>query len=331
MRLSKFILSRLAVWFLTIFVGITVIFFLQRMMPSDPVEQMIGRMMSMGSSMTPEEIDAIRESLNLQYGLSGSLWEQYMATLSRLVRFDFGISLSSYPMQVKDIIGQALPYTAVLMLMTTILSWIIGNIIGLLAGFKKDKWYSKTLETISMCIYPVPYFIVALVILILMAHVKRWFPLVPSFSGFTFSWAWLKSAIYNAFMPALSLMLVGTGWWIISMKSLSSNVSEEEYVTYARLKGLSEGTIGYRYVFRNSILTQVTALALHIGSAFGGSLMCEIIFSYPGVGMMINKSISNGDYNLLMGIIFISIFAIATATLIVDLIYPLLDPRVRYS
>lgn len=331
MRLTKFVLSRLVVWFLTIFVGITVIFFLQRMMPSDPVEQMIGRMVSMGSSMTPEEIDVIRESLNLQYGLSGSLWEQYAAMLGRLVQFDFGVSLSNYPMQVKDIIGQALPYTAVLMLTTTILSWIVGNVIGLLAGFKKEKWYSKTLETISMCIYPVPYFIVALVVLILMAHVKRWFPLVPSFSSFTFSWTWIRDAVYNAFMPALSLMLVGTGWWIISMKSLSSNVSEEEYVTYGRLKGLSERCIGYRYVFRNSILTQVTALALHIGSAFGGSLMCEIIFSYPGVGMMINKSISNGDYNLLTGIIFISIFAIATATLVVDLIYPLLDPRVRYS
>lgn len=299
------------------------------MMPSDPVEQMISRMVSMGSSMTPEELDVVRDSLNLQYGLSGSVWEQYVVTLTRLIRFDFGLSLSNYPMLVKDIIGQALPYTAVLMLTTTILSWIIGNIIGLLAGFKKEKWYSKMLETISMCIYPVPYFIVALVILILMSHVMRWFPLMPSFSEFTFSWGWLKDAIYNAFMPALSLMLVGTGWWIISMKSLSSNIAEEEYVTYGRLKGLSERSIGYKYVFRNSILTQVTALALHIGSAFGGSLMCEIIFSYPGVGMMINKAISNGDYNLLTGIIFISIFAIATATLVVDLIYPLLDPRVR--
>ena len=182
-----------------------------------------------------------------------------------------------------------------------------------------------------MCIYPIPYFIIALIMLIMMAHINNWFPLIPSFTNFTFSWEWFCSALYNSFMPALSLMLVGTGWWIISMKSLSSNVSEEEYVAYGRLKGLSEVSIGYRYVFRNSILTQVTALALHIGSAFGGSLMCEIIFSYPGVGMMINKAISNGDYNLLTGIIFISIFAISTATLFVDLIYPLLDPRVRYN
>lgn len=331
MRFAKSVFSRILVWFLTIFVGITIIFFLQHLMPSDPIEQMINRMVSKGNSMTPDEINAVRETLNLQYGLSGSLWEQYVAMLGRLIRFDFGLSISNYPTPVKDIIGQALPYTAVLMLTTTILSWIIGNIIGLLAGFKKEKWYSKTLETISMCIYPIPYFIIALIMLIMMAHVNNWFPLIPSFTSFTFSWSWFGSAIYNSFMPALSLMLVGTGWWIISMKSLASNVSEEEYVAYGRLKGLSEVSIGYRYVFRNSILTQVTALALHIGSAFGGSLMCEIIFSYPGVGMMINKAISNGDYNLLTGIIFISIFAISTATLVVDLIYPLLDPRVRYN
>ncbi len=115
------------------------------------------------------------------------------------------------------------------------------------------------------------------------------------------------------------------------MKSLSSSVSEEEYVNYGRLKGLSQTTLAYRYVFRNSILTQVTALALHIGGAFSGSLMCEIIFSYPGVGQLVSTAISNSDYNLLTGLIFVSIFAVATSTLIVDLIYPFFDPRIRFG
>ena len=328
-RLAKFILTRVLVWLLTIFVGITVVFFIQRMMPSDPINNMIGKMLSMGTTMSPEEIEILRENLSVQYGLSGSLVEQYGAMLARLAHFDFGISMTNYPTPVAAMIAQALPYTVCLLLTTTILSWIIGNVIGLLAGFKKEKWYSKLMETVSMCIYPIPYFMVALVIMILMAYVKRWFPLVPSFGEFEFTWAWLSKAIQNSFMPALSLMLVGTGWWIISMKALSSNVAEEEYVNYGRLKGLTEATIGYRYVFRNSILSQVTALALHIGGAFGGSLMCEIIFSYPGVGQLINTAINNSDYNLLTGVIFISIFAVATATLLIDLIYPLIDPRIR--
>ena len=331
MRLTKFILSRILVWFLTILVGITVVFFLQRLMPSDPINNMISKMRGMGTTMTPEEIEILRESLATQYGLTGTLFEQYLAMLQRLVHFDFGVSLANYPTPVAQMIGQALPYTVCLLMTTTILSWIIGNAIGLLAGFKKNKWYSKTLETVSMCIYPTPYFMVALVIMILMAYVKQWFPLVPSFDDFTFTWAWFSDAVYNSFMPALSLMLVGTGWWIISMKALSSNVAEEEYVNYGRMKGLTEATIGYRYVFRNSILSQVTALALHIGGAFGGSLMCEIIFGYPGVGQMVNTAINNSDYNLLTGVIFISIFAVATATLLIDLIYPLIDPRIRNS
>lgn len=331
MRLTKFILSRLLAWFLTILVGITVVFFLQRMMPADPVEGMISKMTSMGTTLSPEEIENMRATLARQYGLEGSLFEQYVEALKRLAHFDFGLSMTNYPTTVASMIAQALPYTLCLLLVTTILSWIIGNAIGLLAGFKKEKWYSKLMETISMCIYPIPYFMVALVIMILMAYVKRWFPLVPSFGEFEFSWAWLNKAIYNSFMPALSLMLVGTGWWIISMKALSSNVAEEEYVNYGRLKGLTEATIGYRYVFRNSILSQVTALALHIGGVFGGSLMCEITFSYPGVGQLINSAIYNSGYNLLTGVIFISIFAVATATLLIDLIYPLIDPRIRNS
>lgn len=331
MRLSKFVLTRLMVWVLTILVGITVVFFIQRLMPSDPVETMITKMISKSTTMSPEQIEVMRSSLAKQYGLEGPLLEQYIQTMKNLLSFDFGLSIANYPMPVATMLSQALPYTACLLITTTILSWIIGNAIGLLAGFKKEKWYSKTLETISMCIYPTPYFMVALVIMILMAYVKRWFPLVPSFGTFELTCEWIKNAIHNSFMPALSLMLVNTGWWIISMKSLSSNVAEEDYVNYGRLKGLTEATIGYRYVFRNSILTQVTALALHIGGAFSGSLMCEIIFSYPGVGQMVNTAINNADYNLLTGVIFISIFAVATATLLVDLIYPLIDPRIRYN
>ena len=331
LKLWKFALTRIALWFLTILVGVTIVFFIQRILPSDPIEAMIGKIVTMGSTMTPESIQAIRESLMKQYGLSGTLLEQYGATIVRMMTLDFGPSMSSYPMEVSAMIGQALPYTVGLLLSTTLLSWIIGNAIGLLAGFKKNKWYAKALETVSMCIYPMPYFIIALIIMIMCAYINRWFPLIPSMPAFEPTLAWIKGIVYNSFMPALSLMLVGTGWWIISMKSLSSNVAEEDYVNYGRLKGLRESTIGYRYVFRNSILSQVTALALNIGGVFSGSLMCEIIFDYPGVGQLISKAIYNADYNLLIGLITISIIAVATATLIIDLIYPFLDPRIRYS
>ena len=127
------------------------------------------------------------------------------------------------------------------------------------------------------------------------------------------------------------MLLLGTGWWIISMKSLASTTSEEDYVMFARYRGLSEGTIGKNYVFRNSILTQITALAMSLGGVFGGSIMTEIIFGYPGVGTLIQNAILQSDYNMILGCITISIVAISTATLIVDLVYPFIDPRIRYG
>lgn len=332
MKFLKLVLTRLLIWALTIWVGVTIVFILQRIMPSDPVEVMISKISAVGARVTPEEIDATRSVLQKQFGLEGTLFEQYVLSMRRLLTFDFGPSFAMYPSKVMDLIGNSLPYTVGLLLFTTLFSWVIGNTIGLLAGFKKNKWYSKMLETVSLCIYPIPYFIMALVLLILFSYVYRYFPLMATLpTKFEFSLDWLSKVVYNSFMPALSLILLGSGWWIISMKSLSSNISEEDFVSYGRMKGLKESTIGYRYVFRNSILSQVTMLALNMGSVFSGSLMTEILFGYPGVGMLLQNAITSSDYNLMLGLITISIFAVATATLIIDLIYPLLDPRIRHG
>jgi len=332
LKFLKTVLTRILIWALTIWVGISIVFVLQRIMPSDPVETMISKITTVGTRVTPEEIEATRAVLQRQFGLEGTLYEQYLLSMRRLLTLDFGPSFAMYPTKVLDLISVSLPYTVGLLLFTTLFSWTIGNIIGLLAGFKKNKWYSKLMETVSLCIYPIPYFIMALVLLILFAYVNKWFPLMATLPArFSFSWDWVSKVVYNSFLPALSLVLLGSGWWIISMKSLSSNVAEEDFVAYGRMKGLREITIGYRYVFRNSILSQVTALALSMGSVFSGSLMTEILFGYPGVGMLLQNAITSSDYNLMLGLITISIFAVATATLIIDLIYPLLDPRIRHS
>ncbi len=332
MKLLKFILSRILIWALTIWVAVSIVFVIQRIMPSDPIESMIAKMVNVGTRVTPDEIEATRATMEKQFGLDGTIWEQYVTAISKMLTFDFGPSFSMYPTPVIDLISQSLPYTVGLLLFTTLFSWIVGNAIGLLAGFKKNRWYSKLLETISICIYPTPYFIMALVFIILFCYINKWFPLMATLpTSFEFSIDWLSKVVYNSFLPAMSLILLGCGWWIISMKSLASNVAEEDFVNYGRMKGLTEATIGYRYVFRNSILTQVTALGLHLGGVFSGSLMTEILFGYPGVGMLLQNAITSADYNLMLGLITISIFAVSTATLIIDLIYPFLDPRIRYS
>jgi len=332
MKFRTYFGLRLLTWALTIFIGVTFIFFIPRMFPSDPVESMIGQIQSRSGQMDPKALELMRHSLRVQFGLDGSLWEQYTTFLWKgLLHFDFGPSLMSYPTPAGEIIGTYLPFTLGLSLITTIVAWIIGNFIGLLAGFRKNKRSSKILEGIAICIYPVPYFIIALILQIVFAFVLGWFPLQATVNTLGSFSEYITSLLKVSILPAVSLLLLGTGWWIISMKSLSGTTAEEDYVLYARYRGLSEARIGLSYVFRNSILTQVTALAMSLGGVFNGSIMTEIIFGYPGVGMLIQKAITQSDYNMILGCITISIVAIATATLIADLIYPLIDPRIRYS
>ena len=332
MKFWKYLGLRIITWALTILIGVTFIFFIPRMFPSDPVEAMIGQMQARSGQMDPVQQEALRKSLRIQFGLEGSLWEQYTSFLWKgLLHFDFGPSLMSYPTPCNEIIMRNLPYTVGLSLFTTIVAWIIGNVIGLLAGFRPNKRYSRILEGIAICIYPIPYFIVALVLQIVFAYVLGWFPLQATILYNNGTAAFIGSLLKASVLPAVSMLLLGTGWWIISMKSLAGTTAAEDFVLYARYRGISERKIGRSYVFRNSILTQITALAMSLGGVFNGSIMTEIIFGYPGVGTLIQGAIMQSDYNMIMGCITISIVAIATCTLIADIIYPFIDPRIRYS
>ena len=200
----------------------------------------------------------------------------------------------SYPEPVTNIIGRNLPYTLGLSLISTLLAWAIGNFIGLLAGFRRISVPPRFWRGIAICIYPIPYFLIALVLQIVFAFVLGWFPIQTTLLTRGTFMQWLGSLLHASILPALSMLLLGTGWWIISMKSLASTTSEEDYVMFARYRGLSEGTIGKNYVFRNSILTQITALAMSLGGVFSGSIMTGSIFGYPGVGTLIQNAIRSG-------------------------------------
>jgi peptide/nickel transport system permease protein len=331
-KFFRFLLSRLAVYISVIFIGVTIVFFVPRALPSDPVEAMLARLLAQSDYMEPEAVAAIRETLTETFGLEGSLASQYFGFFKRvLLTHDFGPSLSQYPIPVMELIGRALPWTMGLMMATIVLSWVIGNAIGLLAGFRKEKWYSKALESLSIVFYPIPYYIVALFLIIAFAHLIPIFPLATSVRGRGFSFEHIRSILFNSFLPGLSMVVVGTGWWVISMKTLAGSMSEEDSVNFARLKGLSEHKIMTGYVMPASLLPQITSLALRIGGLFGGALVTEILFSYPGLGMLVYSGIAQNDYNLIMGAISISIVAVATATFVVDLLYPFVDPRIRYT
>lgn len=301
-------------------------------MPSDPIEGYISQLMSQaGQQLEPEVILELRRSLSSLYGLEGTLVEQYVDYIKKVVlNFDFGPSLSSYPRPVSEFIFLALPWTLGLVGTSTILAWLLGTWIGLLAGFYHNTRWATALEVVSVVLYPVPYYILALVLILLFAYVWPIFPLSTTIRPGPITPEKIMTIIYNSFLPAMTLVLAGFGWNILGMKALSFANKEEAYVTFARLKGTPPQTIMVSYVFRNAILPQITALALSMGRIFSGALLTEILFSYPGLGLLLRTAIGSGDFNLLYGTITISIVSVATAALVIDLLYPLFDPRIRY-
>ena len=332
MGLLQYVGKRLGIYLAVILIGLSITFLLPRFMPASPIEAYISQMQSRANgTITPEAIEQMRANLEQLYGLKGDLLTQYLNYMSRvLLRFDFGPSMSFYPQTVSTMILGALPWTLSLLLVSTVLAWLLGNLVGLVAGYFHTKRSAAVLEFVGILLYPIPYYILAVSLILLLAYVIPIFPLSPTFPAGQMNLTKFGMVIYNSLLPAMTIVLAGFGWNILSMKALAVAATEEPYVTYARLKGTSNATRMFSYVFRNAMLPQVTALALSLGTVFNGAILTEILFSYPGIGLIMRTAAGAGDYNVLYGAIAISIIAVATAGLVIDLIYPLLDPRIRH-
>ena len=336
--MRKFILRYLiprTIQFLTIiFVGITVTFIIPRLAPTDPVEAQVSMMTARGSSLDPESIESMRAALTEMYGLSGSPVEQYFAFWGRLLRGDLGPSLSNFPTPVSAMIGQALPYTLILLVSALIISWVFGNLFGALSSYYSKNKALRAVEVLGQAVRPIPYYIVALVLLVVFAFFIPIFPFSGAYPiGTRPNWSleFILTFIEHATLPAATLVLVGFGGWFIGMKSLTSNIISEDYVVYAETTGLKENKILLNYVMRNALLPQLTGLALSIGTVFSGALIMEIVFGYPGIGSLTLAAVLRNDYSMIMGITIYSIIGVATAVYLIDLLYPLFDPRVRYQ
>jgi peptide/nickel transport system permease protein len=332
--LKRYLIPRLIQYVLVIWLGITVVFLIPRLTPNDPVMRMINEMRARGSTLEPGAMDGIIRDLTEMYGLQGSWLDQYGAFFERLVHGDFGVSFFQFPTRVNQLIATALPWTLGLLLTSTAFSWILGNIAGGIAGYYSRKRWSRALDAVAMVVRPLPYYIFAFILLILFAFVVRWFPITGGASlgaQPTFTWGYIQDVLWHSFLPALSLIVLGGVVNFQTMKLLVQNVNSENFVQYAKLSGVTENRIVGKYIIRNALLPQVTGLALSFGQLFGGALITEIVFGYPGMGTLLYNAVVNADYNLIMGITMLSIVGITTAILIVDLTYPLLDPRVRYT
>jgi peptide/nickel transport system permease protein len=329
----RYLVPRLIQYVLVLWLGITVIFFIPRLMPTDPVEAQINTLQSQGTFLGPEVVEEMTSILREMYGLKGGLLEQYGSFWKRLFSGDFGPSLFMFPTPVMELIGQSLPWTVGLLLVSTVLGWIIGNISGGLSGYFRQSRLLRIFDGMAMFVRPIPYYVLALMLIILFAYLLPVFPLGGALvigTEFSFTWSIVGNLFKHAFLPLMSQTLLGVAVQHQTMRLIIQNVKQEDYIRYAKIGAVRERTIFARYAMRNAMLPQITGLTLSLGQIFGGALITEIVFSYPGVGFLLYRAIVLTDYNLIMGITTISIVAIITGILIIDLLYPLFDPRIRF-
>ena len=326
-----YVIKRFGQFLFVVVTGVTLAFLIAHFSPVDPVEQTVSLLTNFGAT-DPRAVEILRQSLRDLYGTDGSLIDQYFIFWGRVIRGDFGPSLSAFPTPVMTIIGRALPWTIGLLTLATIISWTVGNLLGAVAGYFRNSRAMKVIGLFIMALQPIPTYITGLTLLIVFGFL---WPILPISGGAqlnleqAFSWNYITSVLQYGTLPALTLVLVGMGGWFVSMRSLVSNIVTDDYVVYAELGGVPSRTVFSQYVARNAMLPQVTGLALSLGNVFGGAVIVEFIFNYPGIGKLMVAGIYAGDYSLVLGVTTFSVIAVATAVFLIDIAYPLIDPRVK--
>jgi peptide/nickel transport system permease protein len=322
----RLIARRIVLYLLTAIVAITVNFFIPRLMPGNPVEAAIGHIQSQVSPRTIQALD-LQYGINTKLGLIG----QYFHYVNQLIHGNLGISFSSYPATVTSVIRNALPWTIALVGFATILSFVVGTLIGVAAAWRRGSWLDNLLPAMTF-FQAAPYFFVAILIVAVFATKLGWFPQNSGYDTTTLdpglNWPFLSSLLDHAVLPALTIVVGSIAGWIIGMRNMMLTTMDEDYVLIAAAKGLSSRRV-ISYAARNAILPSVSGFSLAIGFVVSGSLLTEIVFSYPGIGYVLLQAIGSEDYPLLQGIFLVITFAVLGANLIADFVYSFLDPRTR--
>ena len=330
---ARYFFGRFLQFLLVVFIGVNLAYVITHATPIDPIEHTVSVATAFGHT-APEAVAAMRESLRELYGLTGTPLEQYVNFWRRVLVADFGPSLSAFPTPVSTLIGRATPWTVGLLGIATVLTWCIGNLLGGLAGYYRRNRLLKAFGIIAMGLHPMPYYIAAILLLIVFGFVWPVLPITGGSQmnlaqGWTFDYA--LSVARHSMLPLLSLVLVGLGGWFVGMRSLVSNIVTEDYVIYAELAGVDRQRILTSYIMRNAIAPQVTGLAISLGHVFSGALITERVFGYPGIGSLLVDGVNAGDYSLVLGVTTVSILGVSIAVFVIDLIYPLIDPRVTVT
>lgn len=322
----QYILHRLGFYVIAAWASLTFNFFLPRWMPGDPGDALAAQLQG---RVTPETLAAMEEA----YGLSDApLWQQYFSYLGNIFRGEMGVSTSNFPAPVTEVIGMALWWTLLLGGTAVIISFVVGTILGMIAAWRRGSWADSVLPPFLQLIGSFPYFWLAMLALFFLGFQWGWFPLRHAYSDElspAFSWEFFSSVLFHLVLPAGTIVLVSLGGWVLSMRNSMISTLSEDYVTMAEAKGLNQRRVMFSYAARNAMLPNLTQFGMALGFVIGGSLITEIVFSYPGLGYQLITSVQRLDYQLMQGIFLMITFAVLAANLMVDLLYVRLDPRVR--
>lgn len=322
----RYFLQRIAFYLFTAWAAITLNFFIPRLVPGDPVQSLIAKFRG---QLSTEAIN----SLYVLFGLDDdkSLWAQYVDYWKQLFQGDLGLSFTFFPSPVSQIIADALPWTVLLVGITTVISFLLGTGLGVLAGWRRGSWTDGLLP-VTTFFSSVPYFWLGIIAIYLLTGPDSFF---PSSGGFDSSLipAWdqyfIPSALQHSLLPALTILISSVSGWILSMRNMMVTVASEDYITVAHAKGLSERRVAVSYAARNALLPNISGFALSLGFIVGGTLLVEIVFSYPGLGFILLQALGAKDYPLMQGIFLVITISVLVANLLADLAYLLLDPRTR--
>jgi len=326
-----YLIRRLGMFFLTVWLGATMIFIIPRLAPGDPVAAMVTRLQAQSGYV--EGSAAMIEAWRARFGLDGPIGIQYLNYVRSMFTFRLGYSLASFPSEVEDLIAQALPWTVGLLTIATLMSFVVGNVIGALLAWRGTPGLLRTFLPLTFTFTSIPYFMLAILLVYVFAFGLRWFPVSGAYGRGVMkglNWEFIRDVARHGCLPALSIVITSMGFWGLGMRGMMITTDGEDYMILAQAKGLRPGRIFWRYGVRNAVLPQFTALALSLGGIVGGSTLVEYVFAYPGMGYLLYQGIVNTDYTLIQGIVFMLIVTTALAVFIIDLLYPIIDPRITY-
>ena len=326
-----FVLKKLSFIVMVVWAASTITFFVPRISDVNPIRERFAELARLGG-FAPGDLEKIVESYNQAFGLDKPLMTQYFDYMSGLLRFDFGVSLNKFPKTVLMLIAESLPWTIGLLLVTTIISFIIGNLFGALAAWPHSPKWVRGVSTSCILFQGVPPVLMAIFLILFFGLQIGIFPIAGAYTiGLIpeLSWEFILDVIWHQILPGMALVFGSLGTWVLSMRGMGITIQGEDYVIFAEHKGLSSTVIFRDYYLRNALLPQVTGLALALANVITSAIVVESIFGLPWVGTVLINAIRANDFLVIYGIVFFLTFAVALLMALVELLYPLLDPRVK--